>query len=1119
MHQVFVVTLQKISLMKRFTFILMSVALAICASAKTYLITDNVLGAGTIMEYKGVQYTVGIDAFASVSELMNATPEEGSTVLVAPGTYNDAVTINVNGLTFLGCNANCESRANTRYANESTITNQWTIAANNITINGFALTGNGQMYEWNARNGAPISGFNFIYNTVSASTIAKGTEYAVLQFGHYAGSDEAQDEQWQCRYENFKVAHNTFTGSENNTANFISLNGAYGTTKIIDNKFTNGGTSIYLCNGQGTMNIRHNTFKNVGDTARLAQGTTYGEYCISMRYCGKATTEVNIQHNMFNACQGQGSMYSLIRFFNGDKNNTIMPLADTKLNVNYNIFKKKPKHSSSTYNYIYYGNADYTTNKLIVDSRFNEYDNSEYCFGTTYLPNETGKASRVFASSMGLFDFAKKAGTTMDYFASPCGTTIKNQSMKTTTVCQSFDIDETTGDMYFIQIDANNGQIGEDPQTVTRYYLKDDGTTGKQYMYLGNAGHGSNIAVCRMDDGKLYLFTGGDGKGANCNTSYAICIFPWVKGASVDLAKKSFTHNDKTYEIKKMTSGNGHNNPYPAVDKQNRLLCESSRSTNYMYFVIWDLDDAFKNLDNATPLASIKIAKQTNKYSSDSYPGWTSADKGYMTWYFQGYTISGDYIYQAEGVGDEDPSAVVHNGSRIPTIILNAYNWRTNEWAYRKPVMKSEIISLNHGEPEGWKMHRDSKGRTNMYLQIATGSSGSRKANVFEYVADVVTGDTYKIPTVTITPEATSANIEATSLDAVTTTIKLTHNFLLSGIQATISGEDADQFSVKFATTSEFGKVWDSKTNLKITYTPSTNKASHNAVLRISSLNADDILIPLQGNYTEPTPEGHVTWVLNGGKVVKEITSADAVKVPTQDELWGSYKTAAGLSTLGTLAEITAAGQGQPHDNGDTPCACRIICAKLTATEVQAAFAKTEWAWLKTYIVSVQNDLAEIALTEANWRYAIAAFFLQSQHSAWPTSADFATAGKPEAWGPAYQAAHGATSTTTKVEVELPSKITGAPYTIPTPEKENATFIGWYNNNEGTGTALTVLPVGYDGTVYAIWEDKHQGPTTNVENIRPTLDINAPMYDILGRPVDATYRGIIIQHGNKYLLR
>ena len=262
--------------------------------------------------------------------------------------------------------------------------------------------------------------------------------------------------------------------------------------------------------------------------------------------------------------------------------------------------------------------------------------------------------------------------------------------------------------------------------------------------------------------------------------------------------------------------------------------------------------------------------------------------------------------------------------------------------------------------------------------------------------------------------------------------------------------------------------------------------------------------------------EAKVTWVLNGGKVLKEMTGADAVKVPTQEELWASFKTAAGITALGTLEEIAAKGAGQPHNSGDTPCGCRVICAKLTSACVQAAFGKAEWKWLQTYIMSVQTDLTD-DLTAAAWRYAVAAFFLQSIHDSWPTSADFTNAGKPEAWGPAYQKANAGSSTgTTVVEVELPSKITGSAYTIPTPTKEGDEFVGWYDNAQGTGEALTVLPVGYDGTVYAIWKNT---PVTSVENVRPALDVNVPMYDMLGRQVDATYRGIIIQNGQKYLLR
>ena len=269
--------------------------------------------------------------------------------------------------------------------------------------------------------------------------------------------------------------------------------------------------------------------------------------------------------------------------------------------------------------------------------------------------------------------------------------------------------------------------------------------------------------------------------------------------------------------------------------------------------------------------------------------------------------------------------------------------------------------------------------------------------------------------------------------------------------------------------------------------------------------------------------EAKVTWVLNGGKVVKEVTTTTPgkdVKVPTQEELWASYKTAAGLTTLGTLEEIKAAAGTNPHNDANAPCACRVICAKLTADMVAAAFGKAEWKWLQTYIMGVQTTLTD-DLTVAAWRYAIAAFFVQSEHNVWPATANFAEAGKPEKWGAAYQKANGGTegeTTTELVEVELPSKITGAPYEIPTPVKDGDTFVGWYDNNNGTGTALTVLPVGYDGTVYAIW--KSMGTSTDVEQVaRPTLDLNAPMYDILGRQVNETYRGIVIQNGHKFILR
>ncbi len=48
-----------------------------------------------------------------------------------------------------------------------------------------------------------------------------------------------------------------------------------------------------------------------------------------------------------------------------------------------------------------------------------------------------------------------------------------------------------------------------------------------------------------------------------------------------------------------------------------------------------------------------------------------------------------------------------------------------------------------------------------------------------------------------------------------------------------------------------------------------------------------------------------------------------------------------------------------------------------------------------------------------------------------------------------------------------------------------------------------------------------QGADTAVEDVvaPAQLDVDAPMYDVMGRQVDKTYKGIVIQNGHKYLLR
>ena len=261
--------------------------------------------------------------------------------------------------------------------------------------------------------------------------------------------------------------------------------------------------------------------------------------------------------------------------------------------------------------------------------------------------------------------------------------------------------------------------------------------------------------------------------------------------------------------------------------------------------------------------------------------------------------------------------------------------------------------------------------------------------------------------------------------------------------------------------------------------------------------------------------EAKVVWVLNGGKVMEEKTvqsgnagTGTTVEVPTNDSLWNAFK-----EYYKTFYN---------ENRADQPITA--VATFMTQGEKILTDASSEYNWLGDYIVKVATEQGYTIDSEALWRWHADAFFQANQHTSWPKTADFSTAGKPEAWGPAYQAAHGGSTggstggtTTEWVEVELPSKITGSAYTIPTPTKDDDEFVGWYDTNDNTGNKLTVLPVGYDGTVYAIW--KSMLTPTGVEEVRPELDMDAPMYDVMGRRVDSTYRGIVIQGGRKYLLR
>ena len=187
-----------------------------------------------------------------------------------------------------------------------------------------------------------------------------------------------------------------------------------------------------------------------------------------------------------------------------------------------------------------------------------------------------------------------------------------------------------------------------------------------------------------------------------------------------------------------------------------------------------------------------------------------------------------------------------------------------------------------------------------------------------------------------------------------------------------------------------------------------------------------------------------VAYELNGG-----VTNDD--NWLTKNDMFQACMADCGVTGLASLDELKTSAD--PFTT---------ICGKLT--DVTGMLSAEKWDWLEAYIMTVQNaDANATALVEgttsAGWRYAVAAFFLESARTSWPKSTDFAAAGTVEAFMPAWKHAF-ANPTEPTAEFVL-----NAPYL------EGKTFDGWYAAADFSGDKVTTVNAETTGTLYAKWVD------------------------------------------------
>ncbi len=857
--------------------------LSFSTSAAKYLISPSATTAGAEITYKNEKYVVGTTAFANFSALASANPESNSTIQVAPGTYSENVTFKTSGLTFLGNNAYCDWTA-TR-ASESIITGTIALEANNMVMNGFKLIGNGRFVSESGTNAAPLSGIDFIYNYSTGSTLARNWGTPVMQIGKRVTNADANATSSQRRYKDCDIAHNYFEGDASHYAVSIAMAGVFGTTRVFDNKFVDGGTSIVFDNAQGDIRVKFNRFKDVGvSTSTSPDGGTKGDFCIAFyRGAYANSTTLDIKGNEFDGVYGQGSYFTPIRIYPGSSTNLVDP-QNLKVNINQNTFKNKTSKSENSgqlgENILMYADKASTKN-VKFELSDNHFDNRFYKFAWVTLADGIGQRE-VYSNASDQFTFGGTYSTmgNSTFYGVDISNHAKNVKTGAVTVLQSMDIDMQTGDMYFLQLMGNTAanafcskhglsSSNCDPLVITRVKCtkKGDANGGKfvysttvEKMNIAKSGHGVKLQVCRDKNGQLWLITGGrgddNGTGNDVSGSY-IARFKFQAGKDLILNGSGKTDSEVVY----FKHPAGKSNAYGAVDEMNRYLCVSSSGGGYQYY-IYDLDEYLEGSSSPTFIKSVAL-----KSGADPIEGsGASGDTGFIKWSYQSYCINGDYLYMLEGV------ATTVSGHAI---IISTYNWRTDQFLKRTHVTYDRILST-FGEPEAITIRPDEFGNVCCYLGTAAGAAGSRTQNVFKYHIDrhldstgaVIGGDTStamkhfntsQYSGIKMSPSATSISLSAASVSEYPTsavTITRTSKYMFSSWFGTITGEDGNVFSVSLSGHNQFSGSF--KATVK--FTPDGRKKTYKANLRLSSAGANDIIIPITATYTgetgvEPEPE------------------------------------------------------------------------------------------------------------------------------------------------------------------------------------------------------------------------------------------------------------------------
>ncbi len=225
----------------------------------------------------------------------------------------------------------------------------------------------------------------------------------------------------------------------------------------------------------------------------------------------------------------------------------------------------------------------------------------------------------------------------------------------------------------------------------------------------------------------------------------------------------------------------------------------------------------------------------------------------------------------------------------------------------------------------------------------------------------------------------------------------------------------------------------------------------YNGDEKVTAVSAD---VALTAKWQERTHK--VTWNLNGGAANAFFVDnqADLRKILYQElaaDVIAAKKEGFAFTFVGDFGS-TVTTFGPVDVTGATGLALDVSAWDMTFCKSAQYAAK--WGWLEDYIKEVSEAAGKSWNSSAAFRYALTAFFADSQRPNWPASADYKDCGiSSDKW--------------TFAPYVMPESVNEID-ALPVPAKKEYVFLGWYDNEELAGNPVTM--VTKDVTLYAKWD-------------------------------------------------